>query len=174
MLTCIHTRDQHDWYLKRDKIVVVARYNARDRRINILLNYANLVLRDILCWYTHTYTHTQMRHPSIVKPHLCLLEWLMHTHTHTWPAYFIHERTFILDDVRKVDVCREDEQNREKNGNYWTRDCSRKIYSKNNINLYNTVIFRVFVCMCVPMPEKNQRKITENLTYMNVIFGSIV
>lgn len=123
--------------------------------------------------HTNTHTRTQMRHLSIVKPHWCLLEWLMYTHTHTWPAYFIHERTFILDDVRKVNMCSKGRTKQGKNGNYWTRDCSRKIYSKNN--LYNTVIFRVCVFVCIVYTrKKNQRKITENLTYMNVIFGSIV
>lgn len=45
------------------------------------------------------HTHSQLRHPSIVEPHLCLFECRMYNR-HTWLAYFIHERTFILDDVR--------------------------------------------------------------------------
>lgn len=110
------------------------------------------------------HTHSQLRHPSIVEPHLCLLECRMYQNNrHTWLAFFIHERTFILDDVRVYERRGRSEKKIEI---IEQETVQGKFIQKQHQHKYThgyRFFFVFIVCVCVSIEslietKKNQRK----------------
>lgn len=100
----------------------------------------------------HTCIHTDA--PSIYRGATLVSVRVTHAHTHTWPAYFIHERTFILDDVRRVDVCR---GGRTKQAKKW-KLLNKRLF-KENLFKKQPIQHGYLSCVCVVYTrKKNQRK----------------